>query len=92
MNPPKADELDYIHFLIAAQKIFTCTETTRRQPNHLDPPARDALTRLPEQRTSRHGGLVGGDENVGRTRARIVGGGRHHFGQALLQESTNGEG
>jgi putative transposase len=32
MNPPKADELDYIHFLIAAQKVFTCTEAARCQP------------------------------------------------------------
>lgn len=46
MNLPKADELDYIHFLIAAQKIFTCTEAARCQPNHLDPPAHDAFTRL----------------------------------------------
>jgi hypothetical protein len=22
MNPPKCDDLDYIHFLIAAQKVF----------------------------------------------------------------------
>jgi putative transposase len=40
MNRPKADELDYIHFLIAAQKAFTCTEAARCQPNHLDPPGR----------------------------------------------------
>jgi putative transposase len=33
MNLPKADELDYIHFLIAAQKVFTCTEAARCQPN-----------------------------------------------------------
>ena len=26
MNPPKSHELDYIHFLIAAQKAFTFTE------------------------------------------------------------------
>jgi hypothetical protein len=32
MNPPKCDELDYIHFLIAIQKIFTCTEAARCQP------------------------------------------------------------
>jgi len=32
MNPPKCDELDYIHFLIAAQKAFTCTEAARCQP------------------------------------------------------------
>ena len=32
MNPPKCDDLDYIHFLIAAQKFFTCTEAARCQP------------------------------------------------------------
>jgi hypothetical protein len=46
MNPPKADELDYIHFLIAAQKVFTCTEAARSQPDESDPPAHDAFTRL----------------------------------------------
>lgn len=46
MNPPKADELDYIHFLIAAQKVFTCTEAARSQPEDPDPPAHDAFTRL----------------------------------------------
>lgn len=46
MNPPKADDLDYIHFLIAAQKVFTCTEAARSQPEDLDPPAHDAFTRL----------------------------------------------
>jgi putative transposase len=46
MNRPKADELDYIHFLIAAQKVFTCTEAARSAPGNLDPPAHDAFTRL----------------------------------------------
>lgn len=46
MNPPKADELDYIHFLIATQKVFTCTEAARSAPENLDPPAHDAFTRL----------------------------------------------
>src|SRR5215213_2500804 len=46
MNPPKADELDYIHFLIAAQKVFTCTEAARSAPGKLDPLAHDAFTRL----------------------------------------------
>ena len=32
MNPQKCDDLDYIHFLIAAQKVFTCTEAERCQP------------------------------------------------------------
>jgi hypothetical protein len=25
MNPPEVDDLDYIHFLVAAQSTFTCT-------------------------------------------------------------------
>jgi len=48
MNSPKCDDLDYIHFLIAAQKAFTCTEAARCQPQ-LDKkrlPAHDAFTRL----------------------------------------------
>jgi len=45
MNPPKCDELDYIHFLIAAQKVFTCTEAARCQPEGKGP-AHDAFTRL----------------------------------------------
>lgn len=32
MNLPKCDDLDYIHFLIAAQKAFTCTEAEMPPP------------------------------------------------------------
>lgn len=46
MNPPKCDELDYIHFLIAAQRVFTCTEAARSQPEDTDAPSHDAFTRL----------------------------------------------
>lgn len=48
MNPPKCDDLDYIHFLIAAQKTFTCTEAERCQPEAEDPgaPSHDAFRRL----------------------------------------------
>jgi putative transposase len=49
MNPPKCDELDYIQFLVAAQKVFTCTEAARSQPETTSPkppPAHDAFTRL----------------------------------------------
>ncbi|GFP25595.1 hypothetical protein HKBW3S43_00977 [Candidatus Hakubella thermalkaliphila] len=45
MNPPKCDDLDYIHFLIASQKVFTCTEAARCQPEG-KAPAHDAFTRL----------------------------------------------
>jgi putative transposase len=48
MNAPKCDEIDYIHFLIAAQKVFTCTEAARSQPHAGTDaaPAHDAFTRL----------------------------------------------
>lgn len=46
MNPPRCDDLDYIQFLIAAQKVFTCTEAARCQPKGERPPAHDAFTRL----------------------------------------------
>src|SRR5918996_1000913 len=46
MNPPKGDALDYIHFLVAAQKSFSCTEAARCQPDPKSGPAHDAFTRL----------------------------------------------
>ena len=46
MNPPKCDDLDYIHFLTAAQKVFTRTEAARCAPEGAHPPAHDAFTRL----------------------------------------------
>lgn len=54
MNPPKVDDLDYIHFLIAAQKVFTCTEAARSQPDsgQETAPAHDAFTRLLQRRPS----------------------------------------
>ena len=46
LNPPRCDALDYIQFLIAAQKTFTCTEAARCQPERPGAPAHDAFTRL----------------------------------------------
>jgi putative transposase len=50
MNPPKVDDLDYIHFLVAAQKEFTCTEAARSYPEEEDGPSHDAFTRLLQRR------------------------------------------
>ena len=47
MNPPK-----YIHFLLAAQKVFTCTEAARCQPEGEKAPAHDAFTRLLSRKPS----------------------------------------
>lgn len=59
MNPPKSDDDDYIDFLVAAQKQFTCTEAARSQPDDDDdsvttrrsstPPSHDSFTRLLER-------------------------------------------
>jgi hypothetical protein len=46
MNPPKVNEYDYIDFLIATQKAYSCTEAERVQPESANPPAHDASTRL----------------------------------------------
>jgi putative transposase len=46
MNLPKCDAFDYLQFLIAAQRQFTCTEAARCQPDRPDTPAHDAFTRL----------------------------------------------
>lgn len=46
MNAPRCTELDYIAFLLAAQRVFSCTEAARCQPLSDTAPAHDALTRL----------------------------------------------
>lgn len=46
MNPPKVDELDYIHFLIAAQRVFSAVEAAKVSPDEQRQPAHDAYTRL----------------------------------------------
>ena len=33
MNPARSEPLDYINFLVAAQKSFTCSEAARCQPD-----------------------------------------------------------
>jgi putative transposase len=44
MKKPKCLDLDYINFLIAAQKTFT--EASRSSPDITNKPAHDAFTRL----------------------------------------------
>lgn len=46
MNPPKVNEYDYINFLMAAQKAYSCTEAERVQPESERAAAHDAITRL----------------------------------------------
>jgi hypothetical protein len=47
MNPTRCDDLDYIHFLIAAQTVFSNTEAARCDPRvGAERPAHDAYTRL----------------------------------------------
>jgi hypothetical protein len=46
MNPPKIDALDYINFLVAAQRAFSAVEAARTHPAGENGPAHDAYTRL----------------------------------------------
>jgi hypothetical protein len=46
MNPPKANELDYINFLVATPTAYSCLEAGRVQPAGADTPAHDAMTRV----------------------------------------------
>lgn len=46
MNTPKCNELDYINFLVAAQKVFSAVEAAHSHPAGEDGPAHDAYTRL----------------------------------------------
>ena len=46
MSAPKCRDTDYIDFLIASPRAFTCTEAASVQPDACDPPAHDAFTRL----------------------------------------------
>lgn len=47
MNAPRCSEHDYIAFLIAAQRVYSCTEAARSQPDRQPAaPAHDAFTRL----------------------------------------------
>jgi len=46
MNAPKVDELDYINFLIAAQRVFSTVEAAKVTPDSTRQPAHDAYTRL----------------------------------------------
>ena len=46
MNAPKCNEFDYINFLIATPKVYSCTEAARVQPEQAARPAHDSFTRL----------------------------------------------
>ena len=46
MNAPKCNEYDYIDFLIATPRVYSCTEAARVQPQQDDAPAHDAINRL----------------------------------------------
>lgn len=52
MNSPRSDADDHIPFLLAAQRVFTCTEAARRQPDGEQAPAHDSFTRLLQRQPS----------------------------------------
>jgi hypothetical protein len=46
MNPPKCNEYDYINFLTASPKTFSCTEAERVQPDRENAPSHDSINRV----------------------------------------------
>lgn len=46
MNPPRYQAIDYINFLIATQKAYSCAEAARVQPEVPKAASHDAITRL----------------------------------------------
>ena len=44
MNKPKFSDKDYIGFLIASPRAFSCMEAARVQPGQANAPAHDAIT------------------------------------------------
>ncbi len=64
MMPSKVDDSDYIDYLIAAQKAFTCTEAARSQPFRPNPsemPAHDSFNRLLERSFQDRGDSLWGE-------------------------------
>jgi putative transposase len=61
MMPAKVDDVDYINYLIAAPRVFTCTEVARSQPAGSDPgampAAHDSFNRLLERSFDDRGSL-----------------------------------
>ena len=56
--------MDYINFLVAAQKSFTCSKAARCQPKSGQAPAHDAFLPPAAETTSRYGGVVAGDPGL----------------------------
>lgn len=52
MNSPRCDANDYIQFLLAAQRVYTCTEAARRQPEGEKAPEHNSFTRLLQRQPS----------------------------------------
>ncbi len=46
MNPPKYTAVEYINFLMATQKVYSCSEAERVQPTTGSAAAHDAINRL----------------------------------------------
>lgn len=57
MNSPKYQGIDYINFLIATQKAYSCTEAEWVHPLSETAPADDAITRLLRRREPSSDGL-----------------------------------
>ena len=57
MNPAKVTEYDYINFLLASSRVFTCTEAERCSISNDKSPSHDAFTRLLQRQPQNTGAL-----------------------------------
>ena len=72
MNPPKYADIDYINFLVGAQKSYSCLEAEKVQPQAEDSPAHDSITRLLHRDEPRHWQTVARIEKSGNESGILV--------------------
>ena len=73
MNPAKCNENDYIHFLIAAQNVFSSVEAAATHPKGEGIVAHDAYTRLLQRLPPDSDGLwVEVEGSVGREQGMLI--------------------
>jgi len=78
MNKVRSDEYDYINFLIAAQKSYSCLEAGKVQPDEVGSPSHDSLTRLLHREVPSTSKLWKEAKSTGEANNRSVDIGRHN--------------
>jgi hypothetical protein len=85
MNPPKYTAIEYINFLMATQKAYSCTEAERVQPTTESAAAHDAINRLLHRLEPEPEERMAGGKRLSWVGARDFGGGRYDARQVVCQ-------